>query len=370
MSRHNILFVEHQGEIVGGGQFSLLGLMQHMQAYRPHCVTGGTGTMTAAVQALGIDAEIVRMPPIRPNRIIAILRCVWGICRMARKRNAVLLHANGSRCMFYAGLAAKILRLPVCWHVRINDSDGWWDRLLARWATRIIVVSPAVAQRFAGLEVHGKMHVVYNGVDTGAFAGGDRVACRARWGWGDRPVIGMVAQLIPLKRHDIFIAAAGLLAERYPDSLFAIVGSEADPTQGYEAGLRAQVATLGLEERVVFTGFCDDSASLFAAFDIAVLTSENEAFGRVLIEAMAADKPVVATEFGGALEIVIPEQTGLLVPIGDAPATAAAVGALLADGDKARAFGAAGRERARTEFSIEAHVSQVEALYTEILERG
>ncbi|MBT4979617.1 MAG: glycosyltransferase [Gemmatimonadetes bacterium] len=369
MSRQGILFVEHQGEIVGGGQFSLLALMQHLKNYEPHCVTGGTGTMTAAVRERDIAVEVIRMPAIRLSRIAAVWRCVWGVYRLAKKRNVVLLHANGSRCMFYAGLAAKFLRLPVCWHVRINDSDGWWDRLLAGWATCIVVVSPAVAQRFAHLDVGAKVRIIYNGVDLETFAHGDRAVSRARWGWGDRPVVGMVAQLIPLKRHDIFIAAAALLAPRFPEAVFAIVGSEPDPAQGYEALLRSQVAELGLEERVVFTGFCDDAPGLFAAFDIAVLTSENEAFGRVLIEAMAADKPVVATEFGGALEIVVPGQTGLLVPIGDARATADAVGSLLADSDRARALGVAGRERARAKFSIEAHVAQVEALYVEMLKR-
>ncbi|MFT5086123.1 MAG: glycosyltransferase involved in cell wall biosynthesis [Candidatus Latescibacterota bacterium] len=369
MSRQKILFVEHQGEIVGGGQFSLLALMQHLQNYTPHCVTGGQGTMTTAVQGIEVEVEVIRMPPLRPNHFGAVLRCLWGIGRLAIKLDVVLLHANGSRCMLYAGLVAKVLRLPVCWHVRINDTDGWWDRLLASLATRIVVVSPAVAQRFSHLAVRNKLDIVYNGVDVEIFADGDRAACRAQWGWGTRPVVGMVAQLIPLKRHDIFIAAAALLAERFPEVVFVIVGSEPVPSQGYEAQLRSQVAKLGLEENVVFTGFCDDAPGIFAAFDIAVLTSENEAFGRVLIEAMAAKKPVVATEFGGALEIVIPGQTGLLVPIGDARATADAVGALLADSERAAALGAAGCKRARAEFSIEAHVAQIEALYADILER-
>jgi len=368
MSRQRVLYVEHQGEIVGGGQFSLLALMQHLQSYEPYCVTGATGTMTDAVQELDVEAEIIPMPPIRMGSIGAALRCIWGICRQARKWNVVLLHANGSRCMFYAGLAARILRLPVCWHVRINDTDGWWDRFLSSLATRIVVVSPAVAERFALVDVGDKLRIVYNGVDIETFAHGDRAACRARWGWGNRPVVGMVAQLIPLKRHDIFIAAAGLLAERFPDAVFAIVGSEPKSIRGYEAELRKQVAELELEERVVFTGFCDDAPGLFAAFDIAVLTSENEAFGRVLIEAMAAEKPVVATEFGGALEIVVRGKTGLLVPIGDAVSTAEAVGALLADRERAGILGAAGHKRARKKFSIEAHVAQVEALYAEIAE--
>lgn len=367
MSGRVILFVEHHGEIVGGGQFSLLALMQHLQDYRPHCATGGEGTMTAAVRELGTDVEVVLMPPIRPGRFAAVLSCVWRLRRLARQRGAVLLHANGSRSMFYAGLAAKLLGVPVCWHVRIVEADGWWDRLLAGWATRIVAISNAVAGRFAPLDARSKVRIVHNGVDVETFARGDRAGRRAEWGWGERPVVGIVAQLIAWKRQDVFVAAAALLAERFPQVLFALVGTEPDPAQGYETRLRAQVAALDLADRVVFTGFCNDAPGVFAALDVVVLTSDNEPFGRVLIEAMAAAKPVVATEGGGVPEIVVDGETGLLVPIGNAQATAEAIAALLDDGDKARALGAAGKERARAKFSIEAHAQQVEEVYAEIL---
>ncbi len=362
-----ILFVEHHGQIVGGGQFSLLALMQHLKCYEPFCVTGSGGSMTKAVRAAGVEGRVIGMPSLRPGNLIAAIRCVVELCRVAREHQVVLLHANGSRSMFYAGLAAKFLGVPVCWHVRIVDSDGWWDRLLAGWATSIIAISGAVANRFADLGAQDKVRIVHNGVDIAAFARGDRAAWRAHWEWGERPVVGMVAQLIVWKRQDIFIATAAILADRFPDALFVLIGAEPDPAEGYEAILRAQVVELGLEDRVVFTGFCDDVPGVFAALDVVVLTSDNEAFGRVLIEAMAAAKPVVATRCGGVPEIVLAGQTGLLVPISDAHATAEATGALLVDGEKARAFGAAGLERVRKEFSIAAHVQQVEAIFAEVL---
>ncbi len=366
--RPRILFVEHHGQIVGGGQFSLLALMQNLKCCDPFCVTGGEGSMTDAVRAAGVEGGVVDMPALKLGNLIAGFRCAAELCRIARKHRVGLLHANGSRSMFYAGLVAKFLRVPVCWHVRIVDSDGWWDRLLANWATSIIAISGAVANRFADLEAEDKVCVVYNGVDIDKFARGDRAAWRAHWGWGERLVVGMVAQLIEWKRQDIFIAAVAVLAERFPDVLFALVGAEPDTAQGYESVLRAQVAELGLQDKVVFTGFCDDTPGVFAALDVVVLTSDNEPFGRVLIEAMAAAKPVVATEGGGVPEIVVAGQTGLLVSVGDALATADAVGSLLADSEKAGRFADAGLQRARNVFSIAAHVQGVEAVFADVLE--
>ena len=362
-----ILFVEHHGQIVGGGQFSLLALIQNLEQYEPLCAIGGRGSMSEAVEAGGVAYSVVPMPALKLRTLFAALRGVRELWRMARDSRVVLVHANSSRSMLYAGLVARLLGLPVCWHVRIVDSDGWLDRFLAGWATRIVVVSDAVAGRFAHLDLRDKVRIVYNGVDVESFARGDRAAWRARWGWGERPVVGMVAQLIAWKRQDIFIAAAALLAERFPEVLFALVGTEPDPAQGYATSLRNQVVGLGLEDRVVFTGFCDDAPGIFAALDIVVLTSDNEPFGRVLIEAMAAARPVVATEEGGIPEIVVPGETGFLVPVGDALATADTVADLLDDGDKARAFGVAGRARARAEFSIAAHAQQIETIYEEML---
>ena len=101
--------------------------------------------------------------------------------------------------------------------------------------------------------------------------------------------------------------------------------------------------------------------------DVLVLTSDNEPFGRVLIEAMAASRPVVATRGGGVTEIVVEEETGLLVPVGDAKATAVAVERLLAQPERALAMGRAGKKRVEEGFSMQAHARRVEALYEEVL---
>ena len=123
-------------------------------------------------------------------------------------------------------------------------------------------------------------------------------------------------------------------------------------------------------DAVEFTGFRMDVPNLIAGFDVLVHASTiGEPFGQVVIEGMAAAKPIVATNGGGIPEIVIDEVTGLLVPMGDAPAMASAICRVLADPANARRMGQAGRQRALECFTIERTARQAQALYDELLAR-
>ena len=158
-----------------------------------------------------------------------------------------------------------------------------------------------------------------------------------------------------------------LVGSAFPNARFLLVGADPDPDQLYLRELRAQIARTGMAERYDFLGYRDDIPDVMSMLDVAVLTSENEGLGRVLIEAMARSRPVVATSVGGIPEVVDDGETGTLIPCGAAEALASAVCDLLEHPDKARAMGEAGRRRAEVLFGIDAHVRSVEALYDEIL---
>ena len=183
----------------------------------------------------------------------------------------------------------------------------------------------------------------------------------------DAQIVLFFGMIRPYKGLDLLIRAMPAVLDAGPQALFVVAGKI---LHGEREEYERLIAEIGLEDCVVFTGFCDAAPGVFAALDVVVLTFDNEPFGRVLIEAMAAAKPVVATDGGGVPEIVVDGQTGTLVPIGDAQATAAAIAAFLDDSGKARAFGDAGQIRARDRFGIAAHVTQVEAVYAEILNDG
>ena len=134
--------------------------------------------------------------------------------------------------------------------------------------------------------------------------------------------------------------------------------------------LEAQARRLGLAASLHFAGWRDDVADVLALADVFVLPSESEGFGRVLVEAMAMARPIVATTVGGVPDIVVAGQTGLLVPPADAAALAGAVRVLLDNPGLAARLGAAGRARAESTFSLGAHVDGVERVYDAVLGRA
>jgi glycosyltransferase involved in cell wall biosynthesis len=359
--RH-VLLIDHHQDLLGGGQMSLLALAQALPRTRPIIVCGGPGALSQAAASVA-PVHHVPMPPLRPRHLAGCVRAVFALARLARTHAPSVLHANSSRAMAYAAVAGRLAGRPTLWHVRVTGSDPPWDALLRRAASRVIAVSGAVAARFP---TTGRVRTIYNGVDVDRFRAGDAAAWRRRLGLGPGPVVGMVAQLLPWKRYPDFLRAVAMLAAPWPEAQFVVAGADPDPARRHESQLRGLAKELGLDRRLQFLGFCGDVPGLMHLLDIFVLTSDGEPFGRVVIEAMAAARPVVATAAGGIPEIVLPGVTGLLVPVAQVAELAAAIGQLLADPLLAQAMGAAGRQRAMAHFSLDAHARAVEALYDEL----
>lgn len=354
-----VLLLSNHGEIVGGGEISLLALLEGLDrvAWAPVVVAPAEGAFTDRCRRLGLPLHLVPFPTLwRPGP--AMLRSIAAVRRLIHQTGACLVHANGSRAMFYAGLAARRL-LPVIWHVRVSDRDRLLDRLLTGLATAIIVNSRAVGGRFPSA-AQARVRCVHNGVDLARFAPRQvpptlrgRLALPA-----GVPLLVSVGRFVPYKGYHHLLEAARLVAQARPEAHWLLVGD------GELRGkLEAQCRGAGLESRVRFLGWREDVPDLLALSDLFVLPSLGEHFGRVLIEAMAAGRPVVATDAGGVPEIVRHGQTGLLVPPGEARPLAEAVLALLGDPARAAAMGKAGLARAEQEFSLTTHIQAVEALY-------
>ena len=173
-------------------------------------------------------------------------------------------------------------------------------------------------------------------------------------------MIGVFGRLTPWKGQEVLLAALGRPALA---ACHAVVVGEAlftDEDRHYAAALRERADTPALAGRVRFLGHRDDIPALMKACDVVVHTStQPEPFGRVIVEGMLAGKPVIATDAGGAREIITHEQTGLLVPPGDAAALAAAVAQLRADSLFAEQLAAAGRAVAVERFTVTAMVNGV-----------
>jgi len=180
--------------------------------------------------------------------------------------------------------------------------------------------------------------------------------------------IGLIGRISPWKGQHIFIEAPSLLHSRFPTVRFQIIGAPLFAEREYEQQLHELCERLGVAEAVEFVGFVENVSPRIAQLDIVVHASTSgEPFGQVIIEGMAEQKPVVATNGGGVPEIVEDGVTGLLVPMGDAVAMAEAIDFLLRNPQTAKEMGARGRERALSHFTIQMTARKVEAVYDHVL---
>jgi glycosyltransferase involved in cell wall biosynthesis len=186
----------------------------------------------------------------------------------------------------------------------------------------------------------------------------------------DQPVIGAVVVLRPQKALEVLLRAAAAIRRRVPEVAVLVVGggdvSHGGTDNPYVRSLHRLSAELGLEGTVRFLGLRDDVPALLKALDVCLLSSDYEGSPLSVLEYMEASRPVVATRVGGVPDIVQDGVTGVLVEPQDPEGLAGAVVGLLRDPERATAMGRAGRERRLAEFTIEAAVGRVEALYEEL----
>jgi glycosyltransferase involved in cell wall biosynthesis len=236
---------------------------------------------------------------------------------------------------------------------------------LAYWlAHRVLANSGAVGAsltRYDRVPAH-KVSVVPNFVDEEAF-----VAPSAAWLAtmreelaidSDSLVVGVVANLRPVKDHATLFHACAVLMPRRPTVVLVLFGSGPE-----EASLRTLAAELGIAHAVRFAGTRANVPNLHALFDVSVLPSRSEGFPNSLVEAMAAGRAVVATSVGGVADAVADHSTGLLVPAGDANALAAAISRLLDEPSLRRVMGEEGRAHAIRRFSAASIIPEIERLY-------
>jgi glycosyltransferase involved in cell wall biosynthesis len=250
------------------------------------------------------------------------------------------------------------------------------QRLTCRMADAVIVNADAIKRRLVGDGYDpDTIQVIRNGIDLTRFAGRHEPG-RVRRELGlaaDVPLVAVFARLNPVKGIEYFLEAAVAVTARFPGARFLVVGTahagdDDSSEHPYKRKLEAYAASLGLADRLLFTGFRRDVPALLAECSVSVLPCvRNEGLSNSVLESMAGGVPVVATTVGGNPEAVEDGVTGLLVPPCDAGALARAVCAILEDRERAARLGRAARERAVRHFSIERLVGRTEQFYLALL---
>jgi glycosyltransferase involved in cell wall biosynthesis len=390
---------------LGGAERSLVELAAAINPsrYELCAVVGSTGPLTEELEAVGVRTEIVEMQRLQrtvnplklAEYVAAIARSSRRIADAARSLNADVIHSNSDMAHVYVGEAAERAKLPCIWHVRDMVNLGPIGDRMAKQATRIIAISEAVRDHLERSGVPAeKVRLVRNGIALARFAEGperDEMRRSARTSLSIDPfcfLAGAAGAFVPWKRHEDFIRAFWRLCElevtdrtMRPDGPGSTVvelkglipargvlfGEDLLGDHGrYVFDLRRLADEL-VGERVAFAGWRKDLASLLPALDVFVSPSEGEPFGRVVVEAMAAALPVIATDSGGKREIVVDGKTGYLVPSGDIDAIAEAMNTFRREPAMRAEMGSAGRSRAQELFAVERTARETEAVYDELL---
>ena len=308
---------------------------------------------------------------------IELLAATWRLWRLIRRERIELVYSN-SLNLLASGFAARLAGVRSVYHIHeIVRKPKPVARLLARLvgalADRLICVSKAAQAPFkeVGVAEHKLVHVA-NCIDLSRFDAGkaDGAAVRAEFlrNSADRLVVS-VGRVVPKKGHEVLVAAAQQVVQRFPGVRFLIVGDRKRGHDPYAEGLERQIRDLGLQEQVRLTGPRSDVAELMAAADVAVLATSSQAtpesFGLVVLEALAMGTPVVASNLGGIPEILPDGRFGKLFPPGDAKALAEALLALLQDPEKAKALGKEGQTWVRANFGCRGYARKVSGVLRE-----
>jgi glycosyltransferase involved in cell wall biosynthesis len=361
-----VAFVDQSGDTPGGAQRSLSILLRALPSdVEPHAVLFSDGAFAASLRDFGIPVSIVPMPAAlmattreRPSAgAAAYPRAVAATARVLRAIGADVVHTNTVKAHAVAAPAARIAGKTCVAHLR--DILGGRGRtvirsVLALCSSERIAISRAVRTAFA-LE---STSVIPNPLMLEEYRDlpGRAEARRALNVPPDGTLVALVGRINRWKGHDRLIRIAAQL--RATGARYAIVGAPMFRDADFSDELHALAARHGLSDRIHFVPWLDDVRTAFAASDINVNCSDDEPFGRTIIEAAACGVPSIAFDGGGTGDAIVDDRTGRLVPRGDEARFALALGDYIGDPAARTAAGAAAREFAQT-FDAPTHAARV-----------
>lgn len=308
------------------------------------------------------------------NDLLAVKR-LSGLIRRVRPQ---IVHTHMAKAGTAARLAARLAGVPIVVHTYHGHVFHSYfsprktavflniERALGRLTDRVIAVGDKQRRELIGYRVAPAEKIVSIplGLEIEGLldAEAERGRLRAELGLnGIDRLVGIVARLVPIKAHDVFLDAAAEVQRRVPNTRFVIVGDGER-----RAELEARARALGLGDRTFFLGWQREMRKIYADLDVVVLSSLNEGSPVAIIEAMAAGRPVVSTDVGGVGEVVADGRGGLLVPPRDPAALAEAVTAVLSDPSAAERMGRAARAAVYPKYSAGRLVGDLERLYLDL----
>jgi len=341
----------------------------------------GEGNMLEFVRAQGVEPiimpELVADSLIGPRDFVAL----WKLVRLIRRFRPDIVDTHTAKAGFLGRIAGALTGVPVRIHTfHGHVLHGYYseikntifrrvERLLGRLTTHFIAVSDQVRLDLIdyGVAPGEKISVIPLGLELSPF-----LNCAALRGSFKRELglpettllVGIVSRIFAIKNHALFVDAAARVISEVPDARFVVVGDGV-----LRPEIEARAANLGLNGRLIFTGWRRDLPAIYADMAALVISSNNEGTPFSAIEAMAASVPVVGTRVGGMPDLIREGSTGVLVPPRDAAALSAALVSLLGDPQRRRRMGEAARADVEHRFTIARMLDETHALYEDCLRR-
>ncbi len=366
------LFIHH-GSTLGGATVSLFETLKRIDRKKCKVIVllPAEGPLCDLLKEEGIRYKIVPLfilyycPQFKTRvsfkttslLVIKLIQNILYLPNVLRRENPDVVIINSST-LLASGLIAKMMRKTVIWHIReiISTERSWlmkklFSAIIRFSAKKVIVNSTFSFNDMLKLKIKS-LCLISNGVDLNKFCQQNRLN-------GDGQKVALVGQIYKGKGYRILLQAAFLMKQKLPRAQFIIVGYG-----GEDAFFRELVNEMKLEDHFIFLGPRFDVENILRTVNCLVFASIfPETFGRVMVEAMACGLPVIASNTGASPEIVIHNQTGLLIEPGKPKVLADALFEILTDDNKARAMGEAGRKRAEELFDVDKITPQLLEAY-------
>ena len=327
------------------------------------------------LRVIAIPSLVRRIDPIRD--IIAL----WSLWRLMIREKPTVVHTHTSKAGILGRLAARLAGVPFIVHTTHGHVFyGHFNPLVTRlfllmetffasFTAKMVALTEGERNDFIRYAVckPEKLVTIHSGVEIDRFRNArvDRKKKKIALGLNpNRQVVGTVGWLLPIKGPMYLLKAMDQVWHRCKAAELVFVGKGQ-----LEQDLKNEALRMGVSEKVKFLGWRDDIHEIIPTFDVFVLPSLNEGMGRVLVEAMASGRPIVASRTGGIPDLVVHEQTGLLVSPADESGLADAIHRILNDPEKAKIMGQKGKDRSKR-FSVASMVAELDALYTDLINNG
>ncbi len=325
------------------------------------CILIKDGWLREVLEAGGTPVQII------PVNHALDLKWLSQAARLVEDRAVDVIHSHEFAMNVHGSLLARMTgRRSVA---TVHGRNYYGDRARRRFAyrrvgqlARMVAVSEDIRRH---LQVNvgvpkTRVDVISNGIDTERFRFDPdlRTETRRQLGYFEHPVIGAIGNLYPVKGHQVLLRAVATLLEKYPDAKVFIAGRGSE-----EPNLKGQAKALGIDHAVSFLGFREDVHALLCAMDVFVLPSLSEGHPLSILEAMACQRPVVASAVGGVPEVIENGKQGLLFPVADHDGLSEGIGKLLQVSEWASELAEAGRRRVVEKYSLDAMLDAYLGLY-------